>query len=205
LNLLNALNLKQARTSMKISFKKFTMAIAVLLAVALPVYASVGINEAGVPKCTATDLNVSTGLSQSCDGSTSSIRLGDASGNLQGTGATTSAGYARKIVADADGKTLTAAECGTIQTNTGAASPGIWNLPEASTVPGCDYIFLTTAGVNWSINPDNADIILSLTNAAGDSIRNSTVGNSVALVATSGVNWQAAIVAPTNGTWADVN
>lgn len=96
--------------------------------------------------------------------------------------------------------TLTAAMCGSIVTNSGAV---VSTLPEASTVLGCQFTFVTGNASNFDVNPfDGTDQISLLTNAAGDAIRNATVGNSVTLVAVSNDAWhQVSII----GTWSDVN
>lgn len=95
--------------------------------------------------------------------------------------------------------TLTAAQCGSTIVNDSA---DVLSLPEASTVIGCRYTFITNNASNFDVNPDNADLITVLTNAAGDAIRNATIGNSVCLQAVDATNWsQCGIV----GTWTDVN
>ncbi len=95
--------------------------------------------------------------------------------------------------------TLTAAQCGSTVYNGGAV---VINLPEASTVLGCRYTFITANASNFDINPDNADVILNSTNVAGDASRNATVGNSITLEALDAVNWA---VVGINGTWSDAN
>lgn len=96
--------------------------------------------------------------------------------------------------------TITSSQCGQTFVNSGAV---LMNLPEASGVLGCKLTFVTLNASNFDINPDNADTILTLTNAAGDMIRNATVGNSVVLQAVSASQW--AVIGTPNGTWADNN
>lgn len=97
--------------------------------------------------------------------------------------------------------TATAAQCGSIFTNSGA---GVVTLPEASTVLGCQYSFVTGNASNFDVNPaDGTDQISLLTNAAGDAIRNATVGNSITIAAVSNDAWHQ-VGAPV-GTWSDVN
>lgn len=122
------------------------------------------------------------------------VSIPDADGDIALTTST--------VVADADGKTITAAEAGFIQINTGAVGAGVWVLPEASTVIGKRFRVAVTVAQNLDINPDDADQILALTNAAGDAIRNATPGNTIELVAVDATNWVA--MAP-YGTWSDVN
>lgn len=98
------------------------------------------------------------------------------------------------------GDTLTAAQCGSTIINTSGISI---NLPEASTVLGCEYRFVVghTGGL-W-INPDDADQILLLTNAAGDTIWADAKGESVVLEATSSSEWSQ--IGADEGTWTDGN
>lgn len=97
--------------------------------------------------------------------------------------------------------TLTAAMCGSIVTNSGAV---VSQLPEASTVLGCSFTFITGNASNFDVNPfDGTDQISLLTNAAGDAVRNATVGNALCLVAVSNDAWHQCS-APV-GTWSDVN
>ena len=95
--------------------------------------------------------------------------------------------------------TITAAQCGSTFYNAGAVA---MNLPEASTVVGCRYTFVTLNAANFDVNPDNADQILVLTDAAGDSIRNATLGNAIILQAVSASQW---VQVGGQGTYADIN
>lgn len=97
------------------------------------------------------------------------------------------------------GSTLTSAQCGSYFLNSGATTV---NLPDAGTVLGCVYRFVTAQAVSFIVNPDNADTILVLTNAAGDSITNATLGNTVSLLAWSASAWS---VIGEKGTWSDTN
>ena len=95
--------------------------------------------------------------------------------------------------------TVTASACGKTYYNTAAA---VVTLPLASTVLGCRITFVTGNASNFDVNPNNSDTILVVTNAAGDAIRNATVGNSIELEATAALQWtQVSVV----GTWTDVN
>lgn len=95
--------------------------------------------------------------------------------------------------------TITAAQCGSTFYNSGAV---VINLPEASVVLGCRLTFVTMNASNFDVNPDNADQILVQTNAAGDAIRNATLGNSITLEAMSASQWAPVSV---QGTWSDIN
>lgn len=95
--------------------------------------------------------------------------------------------------------TITAAQCGSTFSNSGAVQ---MELPEASTVIGCTLAFVTLNASNFDVNPNDADQILTQTNAAGDAMRNATVGNSIVIRAVSASQW--AVIA-VNGTWSDIN
>lgn len=110
----------------------------------------------------------------------------------------TLAGYLAPQVA-ATATTITAAQCGSTFSNSGAVQ---MELPEASTVIGCTLTFVTLNASNFDINPDNADQILTETDAVGDAMRNATVGNSITIRAVSASQW--AVIA-VNGTWSDIN
>lgn len=120
-------------------------------------------------------------------------------GGLIGSGASTLVGFLKNQVA-ATATTLTVAQCGSSVINSGAVAI---NLPEASTALGCRFTFITGNASNFDVNPDDADQILVLTNAAGDSIRNATLGNSVVLEAISASQW--APVGKEQGTYSDIN
>jgi hypothetical protein len=94
------------------------------------------------------------------------------------------------------------AYAGQVLTNSGAGGALVFNLPEASTWIGRRLTFAVLAAQNLDVNPDNADLILGLTNAAGDAIRNATVGGTVTLMAIDATN---IVVLGSYGTWSDVN
>jgi hypothetical protein len=75
-------------------------------------------------------------------------------------------------------------------------------LPEASTVLGCRLTFITGNASNFDVNPDDADQILVETNAAGDAIRNATLGNSITIEAISASQWAPVAVI---GTYSDID
>ena len=98
--------------------------------------------------------------------------------------------------------TVSAGDAGQIYDNTGAGGAVVFNIPEASTVIGKSFTFCVTAAQNLDVNPANGDTILGLTNAAGDAIRNATLGGSITLTVLDAAN----IVATAyQGTWSDVN
>ncbi len=126
----------------------------------------------------------------------------DVDGAIVGDGLAAITGMLYTVTDDVNGKTVGIDEAGSVQTNSGAGGPFIWNLPEASTAIGMSFTFVTIAVQNLDINPDDADQILVLTNAAGDAIRNATAGNTITLVAVDATNW--AVIAE-KGTWTDVD
>lgn len=98
--------------------------------------------------------------------------------------------------------TVSSGDAGQIYDNTGAGGAVVFNLPEASTVIGKSFTFCVTAEQNLDVNPADGDTILGLTNAAGDAIRNATLGGSITLTVLDEAN----IVATAyQGTWNDVN
>lgn len=108
---------------------------------------------------------------------------------------------AHPIVSLSTNATLTASQCGSTVINSAAA---VATLPEASTVLGCRFSFVTANASNFDVNPaDASDQIQVLTNAAGDAIRNATLGNSITLMAVSANGWVA--VGKEQGTYSDVN
>ena len=107
-------------------------------------------------------------------------------------------GYLAPQVA-ATATTITAAQCGSTFSNTGAV---LMNLPEASTVIGCTLTFATLNASNFDVNPDDADQILVQTNAVGDAIRNATLGNTITIRAVSASQW---VTIGATGTWTDIN
>lgn len=119
-------------------------------------------------------------------------------GGVSGDGGDAIVGFLKNRVL-ATATTLTVAQCGSSIYNGGAVQI---ELPEASTALGCRYTFITANAANFDINPDDADQILVQTNAAGDMIRNATLGNSITIEALSASEW---VVVGILGTWADAN
>ena len=95
----------------------------------------------------------------------------------------------------------TNAMCGHTFINSASATV---TLPEASTVPGCRLTFFTGASANMMVDPaDGTDKILILTSAAGDRIRNSTLGSSLILESIGDDQW--GVVGKEQGTWTDID
>lgn len=169
-----------------------------VLLLALPVFAGFqGFNG-------TTDLKVfnkiqcSTGLTCSKVGDKMQVAASGSFSVTNLTGSGTLSGFLQKRVA-ATATTITAAQCGSTFYNSGAVAI---NLPEASAVLGCRLTFITMNAANFDVNPDDADQILVLTNAAGDMIRNATLGNMVTLEAVSASQW---VPVASGGTWSDAN
>lgn len=110
------------------------------------------------------------------------VTIPDASGTI--------AYIVKTVTNDTNGTTLTVAESGTIQTNSGASGAGVWVLPEASTAIGVSYTFVVVTAQQLNINPaDATDTILGFGCAAGDSIQSNGAGDSITLVAIDNDNW----------------
>lgn len=169
-------------------------------------------NSSGLKLGVANGLQCSTGTScsmtaggkllmTSVPSSLSSLTLsGDltANGNILGDGGDTIFGFLNKQVA-ATATTITASQCGSTFYNSGAVAIV---LPLASTVLGCRLTFITANAANFDVNPNDLDQILVLTNAAGDMIRNATLGNSVVIQAGAALQWYEISAV---GTWSDAN
>jgi len=120
-------------------------------------------------------------------------------GDLDGEGSQTITGYLN-YQNTLTTESLTAADCMTSHIKSIAGTVEI-ELPEASTVLGCRYTFVTgTSEGIFVVDPDDADQILVETNAVGDSITNGTAGNTIMLEAISATHW---VSIGTVGTWAD--
>jgi hypothetical protein len=170
-------------------------------------HAGVGMKSAaGVFLGTAHTIACSTGITCTTDnGGTMTVVAAQTTGTslaltgtLTGDGGDAFYGFLNNTVT-ATATTITAAQCGSTFINSGAVTI---NLPEASTAVGCRLTFITANAANYVVNPDDGDQILVLTNAAGDSIVNATLGNTVTIQAINSSQWaQLSAV----GTWTDNN
>ena len=107
------------------------------------------------------------------------------------------------VTAKTGNYTVTTADIGQTFSNAGAGGQVIFTLPEASTWIGGRITFVTYAAQNLNISPaDASDTLLAITNSAGDSIINSTAGNSITLMALDSTN---IVVVSSYGTWTDAN
>lgn len=119
-------------------------------------------------------------------------------GSLIGDGGDTISGFLTKQVA-ATATTITAAQCGSTFINAGAIE---MELPEASTVLGCELTFIVGNASNFTIDPDAGDQIVLSTNAAGDSLIADAIGEVLKIQAISASAWAPMIQ---TGTWTDSN
>ena len=117
--------------------------------------------------------------------------------NVLGLGTDSVSGFLQKQVA-ATATTITAAQCGSTFVNAGAIE---MELPEASTVLGCRLTFIVGNASAFTIDPDAADSVVLLTNAAGDSLIADAIGESLVIEAISASAW--APVGAEKGTWTD--
>lgn len=118
--------------------------------------------------------------------------------NLIGDGTNaTEYGFKKSVKVLTTSETLTDADCGKVVTYATNALVTV-GLPDA--VAGLWFIIVNGPST-VTINPQDADIILAHTNAAGDSLTNTTQGNAIMLVATSNSQWMGI----NYGTWTDAN
>ncbi|OPY91881.1 MAG: hypothetical protein A4E73_01685 [Syntrophaceae bacterium PtaU1.Bin231] len=118
--------------------------------------------------------------------------------NLVGDGTNaTLYGFKKSVkVMSATDSQLSVSDCGKVITNSNSAEL----LLPAPTV-GCEFWFYTRVA-NLVVNPStDAYYIRAHTNAAGDKLQNTTVGNALYLIATSTTEWMGF----NYGTWSDVN
>lgn len=164
-----------------------TMILALFLAPST--FASVRVfNSSGTQIGTYSDLKISTGLNVSQVSGKASVVLTD---------------YGFNRTQTAVSGDLTASDCGKTIT---ADDSELYNLPAiSSSTLGCRFTFIH--GVSNSrtrrltVNPQDADKILDLTNAAGDSVTQDTIGKSLVLEAIA-PGWAPVQV---YGTWTDSN
>lgn len=121
------------------------------------------------------------------------------SGDLFGIGTGKLYGFINDEV-QATATTITAAQCGKTFYNAGAVQ---MELPAGSAgLIGCRLTFITANASNFDLNPGNSDQILVLTNAAGDAVRNATLGNTLVIQYGATNQWYEISAV---GTWSDIN
>lgn len=181
--------------------KKFILAFLLLCAsLSFNSYAGFEGKSAGTSLKIFNKINCGDGLTctRAAGGVFNIVASGSFTGDLVGDGGDQFYGFLQNQVA-ATATTITASQCGSTFINGGAVQ---MELPEASTVLGCRLTFITGNASNFDVNPDDADQILVETNAAGDAMRNATLGNSITIEAISASEW-----APvsTIGTYTDID
>jgi hypothetical protein len=97
--------------------------------------------------------------------------------------------------------TATQGESGALLSNAGASGAIQLTLPAAT--PGLNYCIFVAEAYTITVDVDDADQILDLTNSTGDAIQNTgTVGDSVCVVALDTAEWANM---QEIGTWSDVD
>ena len=89
-----------------------------------------------------------------------------------------------------------------IWTNEGASTAMTFTLPAASVQENFRAAFRVMAAQALRIDPDGTDQIIGLTNAGGDRISSSTIGETITLVSDGGTSWY---VDKSYGTWSDID
>jgi hypothetical protein len=121
-------------------------------------------------------------------------------GTITGAGTTALGGYLRTVTNDTDGKTLTVAESGTVQTNAGAQGAAAWILPGAAA--GLEYIFIVMAAQELRVTPASGDVInvAGVAAAAAEYLTANAIGEVLHLIAVDATNW---IAISSTGTWTE--
>lgn len=123
-----------------------------------------------------------------------------AEGAITGDGVDAISGFVKTVTNDTDGKVLTIAESGTIQTNAGASGAAAWTLPGA--VAGLEYGFVVMAAFELRVTPAGGDKIYydGTAMAAAEYRYADAVGEYMHIVAVDATNW---VVTTETGTWAE--
>lgn len=182
-------------------------ALLLVLALSMPAttFASVkGFNSSGLDLGHYDDIKCSTGVA--CSSESGKLKM-----RVYGAGTDNLAGFLSPVAATVASITgdLSITNCGATMTSDGSVI-AIYNLPLASTAIGCTYTFAVGVDENVgtyfgkiTVNPQDADQIVLLTNSAGDSITADDTGESVTLRAIGANKW--APVGKEQGTWTDAN
>ncbi len=119
-------------------------------------------------------------------------------GAVTGDGGDALSGFLRVVTDDTNGKTLTVAESGTVQTNAGASGAAAWTLPPAAI--GLEYEFIVMAANELRVTPVGDDVIYidAVGADAAEYWTANAVGEVLRIVAVSATNW---IGTYTVGTW----
>ncbi len=183
----------------KWNLKLLAAAVLACLITVLPAHASFHLyNASNRSLGILTDLKCGTGVTCTVTAGKGLMVVSAMTGDVIGDGGDQLFGFLQNQVV-ASTTALTAAQCGSSVLNAAAV---VQPLPEASTVLGCRYTFITRFAGNFDVNPDDADKILVQTDTAGDATRNATLGNSLTIEACSASEW---CVVGILGTWTDAN
>ena len=122
------------------------------------------------------------------------------SGAVTGDGGDVLGGYLTGVSDKSASYTPTIAQSGYTFTNTAATGEITYNLPDAAA--GLEYCVANSdsGSLTLTVDPQAADQILGLTNAAGNKVSIATVGGSLCLLAIDSTNW---VVVGYYGTWLD--
>lgn len=122
-------------------------------------------------------------------------------GNIIGDGATEIVGTRHDTVVSSGGTVAVAATAsGTVYFNDQAAE---FDLPADPT--GLEFTFCVDNASNLVIDPNGTDRIWGATNANGDSLTSSTVGDTITLIGTDASTWFVKSAYPASTDWADTN
>jgi hypothetical protein len=121
-----------------------------------------------------------------------------ATGSITGDGGDEVVGFLKLVTADTDDQELTAANSGSVWTNSGAIAAQTFTLPAAAA--GLEFTFIVMAAQELRVDPAAGDVVYI--NAVGASAAEywvaDAVGESLHLVAVDGTNW---IATSHIGTW----
>jgi hypothetical protein len=121
-----------------------------------------------------------------------------------GTSAWHLAGTQSSVLVNSDANGMSQAEMtavGMYGTAFFATGAGTWNLPAAAA--GMSFCVYSTTAATVIVNPDNADQIKPLTNAAGDGVTSASgAGDFICMIAIDATDWY---VFGKSGAWTDSN
>jgi len=120
--------------------------------------------------------------------------------SITGGGTGVQTGFTKTVTDDTNGKTLTVAESGTLQTNAGASGAAAWTLPTA--VAGYEYFFVVGAAQELRVTPAAGDKInhAGTLAAAAEYYYADAIGEALHIVAIDATQW---VVITETGTWAE--
>lgn len=157
-------------------------------------------NTAGTDEAAIDFVASAGGITFTTSGDTKFENDIDVDAAIVGDGLGALSGMLDTVTNDTDGKVLTVAETGTVQTNAGAGGPFGWTLPGAAA--GVRYTFVVMAAFELRVTPAGGDKIYYGSTAmdAAEYYYADAVGESLIIEAVDGTNW---IVLSSLGTWAE--